>query len=287
MDALSAAAASAQLIGYCYSASRALFAVIKDIKEGPSMYSAQKANLQLLLWIVGQLSNHTIESDEGRDIVISLIIDISELASRARNLMNERSPLLKSIWNSQAKRSAIVAIFDALSTKRELLQLIVTHNNSSLLSRINQRLITDNSTEPLQSNGFESVINADNAKITNYSTMEIGTISEDLGTVDVRTLGGKFRRCINVVGATVDRSWMGIGKKRVGKNGGDVSSQEKAAHTPSAYERSGGEAGVLVKRSNKNSAPKAPASLAADDPSSSRNKHQTYYQWQLEGYESS
>ncbi|OTA96029.1 hypothetical protein M434DRAFT_393318 [Hypoxylon sp. CO27-5] len=203
------------------------------------MYNAQKANLQLLLWIVGQLSNHTIESDEGRDIVISLIIDISELASRARNLMSERSPLLKSIWNSQAKRSTIVAIFDALSIKRELLQLIVIHNNSSLLSRINQHLITDNSKEPLQSNAglmgevisrttmYESIVEADNAEVTHNSTIQIGTIGEEVVTAGDRVLVGAFRRCVSTIGVKVQNgSHILIGKKRNEVYGADVSNQE-------------------------------------------------------------
>ncbi|KAI1411558.1 hypothetical protein F5Y13DRAFT_191175 [Hypoxylon sp. FL1857] len=305
MDAISAVAASAQLIGYCYSANRALVGVIKDIKEGPSAYNDQTANIQLLLMIVGQLSEHTVESDEGKDIVISLIIDISELASKARNLMNERSSLIKTVLNSSARRSAIVATFDALSAKRELLQLVLTRNNSLLLSTINQQLGADNSKKSLESNvksmgsvltrhTMDSEINANNARVTNYSTIEIGAVSEDLGALDLRTLGGTIRRRINAAGATVqDWSRMWIGKKRDGANGGDMSGQEEAAHMPPLHAESAAGVGVLMEPSNFTSGRKVPigvsgpesARLPVEGPFPSKTKCQTH-DWEFEGYDS-
>ncbi|KAI2469130.1 hypothetical protein F4781DRAFT_431648 [Annulohypoxylon bovei var. microspora] len=169
----------------------ALLGVFKSINEGPSTYNDQKANIQLLLIIVNQLSEHTIESDDRRDIIFSLIVDISNIASRARNLLDEENTLLKKIWNWSGTRADIVAAFGALSEKRDLLQLIVAHNNTAILLGISRHIHTGSPRKPLDCNDklmgciasrptMDSEIDASNAKVHNHSFIEISAISDEV-----------------------------------------------------------------------------------------------------------
>ncbi|KAI1207549.1 uncharacterized protein F4807DRAFT_469340 [Annulohypoxylon truncatum] len=224
MDVIGLVAASAQLIGYCYSVTKALLGVFKSINEGPSAYNDQKANIRLLLIIVSRLSEHPVESDEDRDIILSLIIDISNIASRTRQLLEEESSFLKKIWNWSGNRPEIAAAFNALSAKRELLQLIVAHNNTAILSNITRHFRTGNARQPSSCNDksmgciasrptMDSEINANSAKVYNHSTIEIAALSDEVAALGIQKIVGTIRRKVNAAGATV-QDWSRIGMGR-------------------------------------------------------------------------
>lgn len=138
MDVIGAIASTAQLMVYGHSASKILLRLIKGIKDGPPAYRDQEQNVHLMLYVVNQVTHQNDSSTESGQFILSIILEISDLATKIHNLLKDTCSFLGSVLYVTARRSTIEDTFAALAGKRDILHLCLSQNIHQLLSDQNR-----------------------------------------------------------------------------------------------------------------------------------------------------
>ena len=145
MDLVVAVAGTIQLLAYSHSASKVLLQLIIAIKQGPAAYRDYGINLRLLLDVISQIvePNSRLQSNS---LTISIILEITDLAQRALNLLPQTTSLFAIIRHTAThQRSALDESFDALSRKREILHLHISQTHLLALSELRTHLKSQSS----------------------------------------------------------------------------------------------------------------------------------------------
>lgn len=140
MEAVSAVASTTQLISYCISVGTVLRQIIKDIKEGPSAFRDQERNVNHILNIIHQISQHHRSSPEVTNEAIPIIIEIADLAHKIQTLLENTGTWYTRAIYSSARSTALEGLFDALTAKAQVLHLYISHGSYHMLFAIDHKL---------------------------------------------------------------------------------------------------------------------------------------------------
>ena len=132
MDAVGITASIAQLVAYGHSVAQSLLRLYQAVRAGPAAYRGQKSNISILLSIVSRVCQQNLPQEE---LVVPLLVDISELAYKILNILEQKG-FLGLNWTLIVRREVLSEAFVSLDSKRDLLHLYISERNQHTLSQI-------------------------------------------------------------------------------------------------------------------------------------------------------
>jgi hypothetical protein len=141
MEVIAGIASVSQLVAYSISCSRYLDQLNMALKNSQSTYRSEETNVNMLLDVIRRLPTEKIlESDP----VLRILIDISGLACEVLYLLEPKGFWIS--WSLITLQSKLIAGFEALNKKGNLLHLYITQTISTAIhtnfedTRLSQKL---------------------------------------------------------------------------------------------------------------------------------------------------
>ena len=136
MDALSGIASVTQLAVYTHSAWKAFTRLYIELKGGPSLWQEHITNLSHIRRVVERIS--AISQDKHLNSAAQITELLRELTGIAENALNIIDRTKKTVfgvrWSAIGATALLAGVFESLKAKREILLLVLSHENLVELS---------------------------------------------------------------------------------------------------------------------------------------------------------
>lgn len=136
MDALSGIASVSQLAVYTHSAWKAFTRLYVELKGGPRLWQEHLTNLNHMRRVIERISAVSQEKRlDAATQIAELLHELTDIADKALNIIEgTRKTVFGVRWSAIGATELLAGVFESLKAKREILQLVLSHENLVELS---------------------------------------------------------------------------------------------------------------------------------------------------------